>query len=43
MGKDAILVRVILRLNDSLAKEAQQIHEGHECIENLLRVVESET
>ncbi|KAG2621155.1 hypothetical protein PVAP13_3NG219900 [Panicum virgatum] len=39
MGKDAILVRVILRLNDSLAKEAQQIHEGHECIENLLRVV----
>ncbi|KAG2629681.1 hypothetical protein PVAP13_3KG444701 [Panicum virgatum] len=38
MGKDAILVREILRLNDLVAKEAQPTHEGPECAENLLRV-----
>ena len=43
MGKEAILVREILRLNGLVAKEAQPTHEGPECAENLLRVAVSET
>ncbi|XP_066346079.1 ent-copalyl diphosphate synthase 2, chloroplastic-like isoform X2 [Miscanthus floridulus] len=36
-GNDAILVRALLQLTDSLAQEAQPIHEGPEYIHKLLR------
>lgn len=41
MGKDAILVREILQLNDLIAKQAQPIHEGPE-LKNLLRLAVSD-
>jgi hypothetical protein len=36
-GNDAILVKALVQLTDSLAQEAQPIHEGPEYIRNLLR------